>query len=82
MTTNNNQETNNTQKPASEIITNQNITFFARTNFRNRPIVFGIKRSDRRNHLYILGKTGTGKSTLLESLMTDDLKKGFGFEYY
>jgi hypothetical protein len=60
-------------------LTDSNITFFANTNFRNQPITFGIKRSDRRNHLYILGKTGTGKSTLLETLMMDDLKKGFGF---
>lgn len=39
---------------------------------------FGIKRSDRLAHLYIIGKTGTGKSTLLETLITDDLRKGFG----
>lgn len=58
---------------------NEDITFFADTNFRNQPITFGIKRSDRRNHLYILGKTGTGKSTLLETLMMNDLKKGYGF---
>jgi hypothetical protein len=57
----------------------QSITLFANTDFRNQPITFGIKRSDRRNHLYILGKTGTGKSTLLETLMLDDLQKGFGF---
>jgi DNA helicase HerA-like ATPase len=42
-------------------------------------VAFGIKRADRRAHLYILGKTGTGKSTLLESLMLDDMRKGFGF---
>lgn len=62
-----------------ENIPNQKITFFAKTDFRNQPITFGIKRSDRYAHLYILGKTGTGKSTLLETLMTDDLKKGLGF---
>jgi hypothetical protein len=55
------------------------ITMFAQTNFRNNPTAFGIKRADRRAHLYILGKTGTGKSTLMESLMLDDLRKGFGF---
>ncbi|CAN5584473.1 hypothetical protein BH10ACI1_BH10ACI1_15960 [soil metagenome] len=55
------------------------ITIFAQTNFRNNPVTFGIKRTDRRAHLYVLGKTGTGKSTLLESLMLDDMKKGFGF---
>ncbi|HEY0427498.1 MAG TPA: DUF87 domain-containing protein [Pyrinomonadaceae bacterium] len=55
------------------------ITIFARTNFRNQPVAFGIKRADRRAHLYILGKTGTGKSTLLETLMHDDMRKGYGF---
>ena len=54
------------------------ITIFAQTNFRNQSVTFGIKRADRRAHLYILGKTGTGKSTLLESLMLDDMRKGFG----
>jgi hypothetical protein len=67
------------QTSNSNNLDNQDITLFANTNFRNQPISFGIKRSDRRNHLYILGKTGTGKSTLLETLMMDDLKKGFGF---
>lgn len=74
MTTESNQKINNPENPSK-----QNITFFAQTNFRNQMITFGIKRADRRNHLYILGKTGTGKSTLLETMMMDDLKKGFGF---
>lgn len=56
-----------------------NITIFAQTDFRNQPIVFGIKQTDRRAHLYLLGKTGTGKSTLLETLMLDDVKNGRGF---
>jgi len=55
------------------------ITIFANTNFRNQSVAFGIKHADRRAHLYLLGKTGTGKSTLLESLMLDDMRKGFGF---
>lgn len=54
-------------------------TIFAQTNFRNNPTSFGIKRADRRAHLYIIGKTGTGKSTLLEALMIDDARKGAGF---
>lgn len=65
--------------PTSTNPTNQEITIFAETNFRNQPTKFGIKRADRRAHLYILGKTGTGKSTLLESLMLDDVRKGLGF---
>lgn len=63
----------------SEDNSEQNVTLFAQTNFRNQAITFGIKRADRRAHLYILGKTGTGKSTLLETLMTDDVRKNFGF---
>lgn len=52
---------------------------FAKTNFRNEQVPFGIKRSDRRGHMYLLGKTGTGKSTLMEALMVDDMRKGCGF---
>lgn len=55
------------------------ITIFARADHRGTKQPFGIKRSDRRTHTYILGKTGTGKSTLLETLMMDDLAKGQGF---
>lgn len=55
------------------------IAIFAKTNFRNEQVPFGIKRSDRRGHIYLLGKTGTGKSTLMEALMLDDMKKGRGF---
>jgi hypothetical protein len=43
------------------------ISYFARTNFRNRGTLFGIKQTDRLSHLYVIGKTGVGKSTLIES---------------
>lgn len=56
-----------------------NITIFAQTAFRNASVVFGIRQADRRAHLYLLGKTGTGKSTLLETLMLSDVKNGRGF---
>ncbi|HJQ31045.1 MAG TPA: type IV secretion system DNA-binding domain-containing protein [Pyrinomonadaceae bacterium] len=59
--------------------TKEEITYFATTNFRNRATPFGIKRKDRRAHMYILGKTGTGKSTLLETLIRQDLLHGHGF---
>lgn len=71
-----------TQINASKIKTQQSrqpICIFAQTNFRNQPVSFGIKQADRRAHIYLLGKTGTGKSTLLEALMLDDLRKGNGF---
>lgn len=58
---------------------NIEVTQFGLANFRNELTPFGIKRSDRRAHLYILGKTGTGKSTLLETFMMSDMGKGFGF---
>jgi energy-coupling factor transporter ATP-binding protein EcfA2 len=55
------------------------ISYFARTNHRSRGIRFGIKQVDRLSHVYIIGKTGTGKSTLIESLARQDLEAGRGF---
>lgn len=55
------------------------LTVFARTNFRNERRPFGIRRRDRRSHIHILGRTGMGKSTLLETLMLADLRAGNGF---
>ena len=54
------------------------IAFFARTNFRDKRRTFGIKRVDRRAHMYVIGKTGTGKSTLLETLIAQDIAHGEG----
>jgi hypothetical protein len=54
------------------------ITFFAETDFRNERRRFGIKRRDRRAHMYLVGKTGTGKSTLLENLIASDLRADEG----
>jgi Type IV secretion-system coupling protein DNA-binding domain len=54
------------------------VTVFARTDFRNEGRVFGIRRADRRSHMYALGKTGTGKSTLLEALIRQDIEAGEG----
>src|SRR5712692_9612282 len=55
------------------------ITAIAETNFRNDHRRFGIKRADRRAHIYIIGKTGTGKSTLIANLAHQDLLHGEGF---
>jgi hypothetical protein len=58
---------------------NQNpITFFAQTDFRGGGKVFGIKQADRRAHMYLIGKTGTGKSTLLGTLIRQDMDAGRG----
>ena len=54
------------------------ITFFAETNFRGTRKRFGIKRADRRKHVYIIGKTGMGKSTLLENMTIQDIQAGRG----
>src|SRR5260221_13884584 len=52
---------------------------FARVDFRNDGRVFGIKDEDRFSHLYIIGKTGTGKSALIETMALQDLERGNGF---
>lgn len=54
------------------------VSFFGRTNFRADRRVFGIKQADRRAHMYLIGKTGTGKSTLLETLIRQDILAGRG----
>lgn len=58
------------------------ITFFAKTNFRDWGKVFGIKKLDRRQHMYVVGQTGTGKTTLLESLIRQDMKNGEGIAVF
>src|SRR5215216_4978001 len=54
------------------------IAIFAETNFRNQRTRFGIKREDRRSHMYLIGKTGMGKSTLMENMIYSDLRAGEG----
>jgi hypothetical protein len=54
------------------------ITFFAETDYRGARRRFGIRRRDRRAHMYLIGRTGMGKSTLLETLIVSDLKAGAG----
>ncbi|MEE8131862.1 MAG: type IV secretion system DNA-binding domain-containing protein [Candidatus Paceibacterota bacterium] len=54
------------------------ITLFAKTNFRNQERMFGIKPADRRQHMYVIGKTGTGKSVLLANLALQDIMNGKG----
>lgn len=56
----------------------QKINFFGRAVFKNRDLIFGIKDEDRRRHLWAIGKTGTGKSTLIANMAIDDMKKGRG----
>lgn len=57
------------------------ITLFAQTNFRNQQRRFGIKLDDRRRHMYVIGKTGMGKTTLLENMILSDIYAGHGCCY-
>ena len=57
---------------------NPEISFFGETNFHNSLIPFGILRTDRRRHLYTIGKSGSGKSKLLELLIQNDILSGKG----
>ncbi|OHA58404.1 MAG: hypothetical protein A2571_01330 [Candidatus Vogelbacteria bacterium RIFOXYD1_FULL_44_32] len=54
------------------------INYFAQTDFRGKKIPFGIKSEDRAKHMYIIGKTGMGKSTMLENMAIQDIKNGEG----
>jgi type IV secretory pathway TraG/TraD family ATPase VirD4 len=62
-----------TRRDSTRVNTAESPTLFAKTTFRNWGAVFGIKPADRRSHMYIIGKTGTGKSTLLETLIVQDI---------
>jgi hypothetical protein len=55
------------------------ISYFARTNHRGTHTPFGIKQNDRLSHIYMVGKTGVGKTTLMETLARQDLEAGRGF---
>ncbi len=57
-------------------------SFFGRTNYEtdleSKKFIFGVKRKDRRRHFYIVGKSGTGKSKLLELFIRQDIICGHG----
>ena len=57
------------------------VTYFAETDSRGKRTPFGIKAKDRTRHLYVIGKTGMGKSTLLENMAVQDIKNGEGFAF-
>lgn len=58
--------------------TSEQINFFAKTNFRNQQVPFGIKPDDRRRHMYVIGKTGMGKTTMMENMAIQDIRNGNG----
>ena len=57
------------------------VNYFAKTNFRNKMTKFGIKTDDRRRHIYVIGKTGMGKTNLLENFILSDIYAGHGCCY-
>ncbi len=59
----------------------EQITFFAKTDSRGANVPFGIKAKDRTRHVYVIGKTGMGKSTLLENMAVQDIKNGNGLAF-
>ncbi|MEX0935047.1 MAG: type IV secretion system DNA-binding domain-containing protein [Candidatus Paceibacterota bacterium] len=59
----------------------EKITYFGEADFRNENRRFGIKQSDRTRHVYVIGKTGMGKSTLLENMAVQDIQQQHGMAF-
>jgi hypothetical protein len=59
----------------------ERVTTFANADSRNRNVEFGIKAKDRTRHMYVIGKTGMGKSTLLENMAAQDIANGEGMAF-
>ena len=61
-----------------EIPINKDITYLGLTTYRDKNTLFGIKRKDRRQHVYLLGKSGTGKSVLMFNMVIQNIRNGEG----
>jgi CxxC-x17-CxxC domain-containing protein len=61
-----------------EIPLNKELTYIGITTYRDKNQLFGIKRKDRRQHVYILGKSGTGKSVLMFNMIIQNIQNGEG----
>lgn len=59
----------------------EQITYLGKVDHRNKLTKFGIKPKDRTKHMYIIGKTGTGKSTFLENMIVQDIQNGHGVAF-
>lgn len=59
----------------------QKVTYFAETDTRGNHLKFGIKNADRTKHFYVIGKSGMGKSTLLENMAVQDIQNGHGLAF-
>lgn len=59
----------------------ERVTYFGATDSRGKRVPFGIKAKDRPRHMYVIGKTGMGKSTLLENMAIQDIRNGEGMAF-
>ena len=68
--------------PVYQRVDPKDVVFFGRTNYvaalEEKRFIFGIKRPDRRRHMYMVGKSGVGKSKLLELMVRQDIAYGHG----
>jgi CxxC-x17-CxxC domain-containing protein len=62
----------------SKLPFNRDLTYIGLTSFRDKNQLFGIKRKDRRQHVYLLGKSGTGKSVLMLNMIIQNIENGEG----
>jgi energy-coupling factor transporter ATP-binding protein EcfA2 len=69
----------NSQKPVVD--DDRRITYFAATHTRGKREMFGIRGIDRGKHVYVIGKTGMGKSTMLENMAIQDIQHGEGIAF-
>jgi len=67
-----------TSTPQLSYPTDPEINYFGLVNYRNQNRKFGIKIDDRRRHVYMVGKTGMGKTTILENMVLNDIYAGHG----
>lgn len=71
-----------TDLPIYSQVDPREVSFFGRTNyeseFESKKYIFGIKKNDRRRHLYMIGKSGVGKSKLMELLIRQDIVNDYG----
>ncbi len=67
-----------TNLPTSKNTDVKDLTILGNTDYRGEKITFGIKKEDKFRHMYIVGKTGTGKSVFLSNMIISDMKAGNG----
>lgn len=67
-----------TNLPTTKNTDPKDITILGNTDYRGEKITFGVKKEDKFRHMYIVGKTGTGKSVLLSNMIISDMKNGNG----